>query len=167
MKKMRYIFLFALIVMAILGLVINQINRTNRVNLGDDIYTFSEVKTDHWQITGGEYWIREHEQGYRLDEIKYIGSNILETSEINVELYLDAINEDGNEYEKTIFTYNESYDDKRIYEKGDVIIGGGTTGQLPNKNFNFIFGRIYLKINYITNGNENTKIIKIPLTQEE
>jgi len=153
--------------MAILGLIINQINRTNRVNLGDEIYTFSELKTNQWQITGGEYWIHEYEQGYRLDEIKYIGSNPLVTSEINVKLYLDAINEDGIEYEKTIFTYNESYDDNRIYEKEDVIIGGGVTGQLPNENYNFTFDHIFLEIDYITNGNKNTKIIEMPLTQEE
>ena len=167
MKKIRYIFLGALIVMAILGLIINQINQTNKVNLGSEIYTFAEVESDHWQVTGGEYWIREYEQGYRIDEIKYMGSNTLETSEIEVEFYLDAIDEDGKEYEKTIYTYNESYDDNRTYEKDDVIIGGGATGQLPNKDYNFIFGRIYLKISYVINGNENTDTLEIPLVNQK
>jgi len=153
--------------MAILGLFINQINRTKKINLGDEIYTFSEVEADQWKITGGEYWIRGYDQGYRLNEIEYIGSNPLVTSEINVKLYLDAINEDGDEFEETIFSYNESYDDQRVYEKGDVIIGGGATGQLTNKKNNFIFGQIYLEVNYRTNGNKRTNKIEIPLKQQE
>jgi|GEM_PF-3039005 len=163
-RKIMYVFLIAFILIITSGLLISRLNKTDKIDLGNEKYKLSEIQTDHWHITGGEFWINGYDQGYRINEIKYTGSKSFETTEINAIFYLYAIDENGKEYKKTIFDYRETYDDNRLYQAGDVIFGGGATGQLPNQNYNFIFDYMYVDI---SNDDENTETIKIPLTKEE